>query len=126
MNRGKGHLPLTPCDRPGDYARVHGSMQAYNRWGCRCKVAREQRSAWLAAWRQSPNGRASIRRTNQRKIQNRSRVATVAGVRRAEREAMIIAWTRRGEPTQKIAAELGRSVRAIQRTRVKLRAEGRL
>lgn len=126
MNRGKGHLPLTPCDRPGDYARVHGSMQAYNRWGCRCKVAREQRSTWLAAWRQSPSGRASIRRTNQRKIQNRPRVESLAGVQRAEREATIIAWTRRGEPTHKIAAEIGRTVRSVQHIRAKLRTQGKL
>lgn len=124
MNRGKGHLPLTPCDRPGHYARVHGSMQAYNRWGCRCKVAREQRSTWLAAWRQSPSGRASIQRTNQRKT--RLRTPSTSAMLRAERESVVATWTRRGEPASKIAAEIGRTVRSVQHIRAKLRTQGKL
>lgn len=124
MNRGKGHLPLTPCDRPGDYARVHGSMQAYNRWGCRCRAAREQRSTWLAAWRQSPNGRASIQRTNQRKV--RARPPSTSAMLRAERENLVAALTRCGQSASKIAAEIGRTGRTVQHIRAKLRAQGRL
>lgn len=124
MNRGKGHLPLTPCDRPGDYARVHGNMQAYSRWGCRCATAREQRSTWLAAWRQSPNGRASIQRTKQRKT--RLRTPSTSAMLRAERERVVATWTKRGESASKIAAEIGRTVRSVQHIRAKLRTQGKL
>ena len=124
MSRGKGDLPLTRCDRPGDYARVHGTMQAYSRWGCRCQAAREQRSAWVRAWRETPNGRASIERTNRRKV--RRRPPSTSAMLRAERENLVATLTRNGESARKIAAEIGRTDRSVQHIRAKLRAQGRL
>jgi hypothetical protein len=127
MNRTKATLPLTRCDRPPHVARVHGTPHAYSRWGCRCTVAVQARAAWRAQWVKTPNGAASIKASNAvRRANRKPRPVSPSGLRRAERESIIITWTRRGEPARKIAAEIGRTVRQVQRLRAKLRLEGKI
>jgi hypothetical protein len=126
-NRGKGHLPLTPCDQSPHHARVHGSMQAYSRWGCRCKVAETERRTWYRAWLQTPNGKASIERSKARRRANGAPVPpTPEQMARAERTMTVLTWTRRGMSSTKIGAEIGRTARTVQLIRSKLRAAGKL
>jgi hypothetical protein len=126
MSGAKRHLPLTPCDRAPHFARVHGTMHAYSRWGCRCTAARDTRNAWCRAWAKTPTGRASVTRTKTKSRRNRPRPVSATGALRAEREALVVAWTKRGDSAAKIAAEIGRTMRQVQRLRAKLRTQGRL
>jgi hypothetical protein len=112
--------------RKGCGAVRHDTRDAYNRSGCRCPAAREDKRVYVLAWTRTPVGRAYQRRVNARRVRKRRTEPTVYEMEKAERLSLVVLYTRRGDSANEIGVRLDITARSVQRYRAILRAQGRL
>lgn len=110
----------TSCDTMRRYsAPIHGTMQAYNKWHCRCQAAIKARQEWRTKWRQSESGKLSIKRYNERRRAAAASCPTNESLLRTERRVRGLALVRAGHSVPDVAARCGVHPRTVERWREK-------